>query len=53
MKHAPLSESEITLLRRSFISNRLAAGDPVSYGQVDLSTPTTKCTLDCSDLRCL
>ena len=51
MERAPLSESEITLLRRSFISNRLAAGDPVLNGQVHLSPPPTKRTLHCSNLR--
>ena len=51
IKHAPLSESEITLFRTSFVSNKLAAGGPVSYGQVNLSSPKTKRTLYCSNLR--
>ena len=51
IKRAPLSESDITLLRRSLVYNKLAAGDPVSYGQVHLSPPITKHTLNCSDWR--
>ena len=39
---APLVESEMTLLRSSFVSRREAAGDPVSYGQLSLLPPATK-----------
>ena len=51
IKRESLSEYDITLMRRIFVSHKLAAGDPVSYGQVNLLPPTTKCTLRCSDLR--
>ena len=49
IKRARLSESDITLLRTIFVSNKLAAGDPILYGQVDLSPPTTYLTPHCSD----
>ena len=49
IKWAPLSESNLTLLRRIFVSNKFATGDPVSYGQVYLSPPSPRHTLHCSD----
>ena len=50
MNFVLLLESEMILLRRIFVSNIFAAGNPVSYMQVNLSIPMTNLTLYSSDL---